>query len=295
MNDIIKLIDKIKGHILAVTGGLYGLGLICWMYYSWQHNLGHIDAFEAQYFVTGIFPALLILFLLWLISGFSKLSQKIVSWLESNKNILNLIGYLTSLFLLLFIINIFIHLTFLNYFVIHFRLLPFWLQVIIVFVFLNVLLLIYPALLKNLQKPDLNENKKKTLKQLWLDAWIEIKWLYLKSFKFLFWAYLLLTVLVLGVEYVENFYPNLPQELGGVKPKKVILITDPFAFSKADQVAIFPDTDLIKSNQTDTLLIYFYNGDKIIFKSSKEVLSKGRKAQTFELSRSEVKSIKWIN
>ena len=36
-------------------------------------------------------------------------------------------------------------------------------------------------------------------------------------------------------------------------------------------------------------------GDKVIFKTYKEVTAKGRNAQTFELSRSEVKSIKWIN
>lgn len=131
--------------------------------------------------------------------------------------------------------------------------------------------------------------------QLLKDTWHQTKNGYLKAYKFAFWAYLILTIVILVIDYVESFYPNLPQELGGVKPKKVIFITEAAAFSMIDQPAIFPDSNSIKSGKTDTLLIYFYNDDKLIFKTNKEVAIMGRKAQTFEFGRSQVKSIKWIN
>ncbi len=97
------------------------------------------------------------------------------------------------------------------------------------------------------------------------------------------------------VEYCFVLYPNLPQEIGGVKPKNAVIITEPSAFSIHDRLEIFPDSIALQSGQTDTLLIYFYNDSKFIFKTKKEVNIYGSHAKTFEIGRSIIKSVKWLN
>ncbi len=63
MKELVEILDKIKGYILAVAGTLYGLGLLCWIFYSLHNNLGHIDAFQTQYFITGVIPFIIILYI----------------------------------------------------------------------------------------------------------------------------------------------------------------------------------------------------------------------------------------
>lgn len=100
--------------------------------------------------------------------------------------------------------------------------------------------------------------------------------------------------LILILFYFEDLYPNIPMELGGVKPKKSILILAPADFEKSDRIAIFKastDTAVAKS---DTLMVYFYNDSKIIFKIKSEADTKGRSARAFEIERGKVNSIQWL-
>ena len=176
--------------------------------------------------------------------------------------------------------------------------LPDWVPVLLVFLLLNMLLLIYPALTpvgnENTDK-ERNETKFRKVIRIFIRIWDEIKKGYLYVFYFLFWPYLILSGAVLIVYYIKDFYPNLPQEIGGVKPKHAIFITDASVFSNYDQIEIFPDSASLKSGQTDTVLVYFYNDSKFVFKTTKQVTRRGVDAKTFEIGRSLIKSVKWLN
>jgi len=71
--------------------------------------------------------------------------------------------------------------------------------------------------------------------------------------------------------YYEDLYPNIPMELGGVKTNQTILILSPSDFQEDVRVPLFKDSAGATTAPTDTLLVYFYNDSKLIFKLKKEV------------------------
>lgn len=77
----LKLIAGIRDGVLVIAGILYILGYLFWAINAFQNNLGLLPAIESQYFVAGIVPMFVILALLLAITGIKLIREKIPAWL----------------------------------------------------------------------------------------------------------------------------------------------------------------------------------------------------------------------
>lgn len=108
------------------------------------------------------------------------------------------------------------------------------------------------------------------------------------------WLVLGLACLLGIVIYIETFYPHLPQELGGVRPRYAFVDIDPAALSRQTREALLPDsvadstTGVVRS---DKLAVY-YNGNSILMVRP-ATDSVGAAMPVFELKRGDLKSITW--
>lgn len=295
MQELIAILDKIKGYFLVITGMLYISGLICWSFYSWENNLGHVDALQLQYLVAGIIPSFIILYFFWLFKYSKSHSEKISNWLEKNLFILRTIRIVLSLSVLFFVVNLFFKLKFFETFYGILSSISISFKNILIFLLLNIIIIFPPALLR---VEDEMSNKKSKLIQV-LNYFLSIGNLfmaaYLRFFRFLATPFIIVIAILMLFIYYEDLYPNMPQEIGGVKPKNAIIITEPSAFSIQDITKIFPDSTRLRVGQTDTLSVYFYNDGKFIFKIYKDIVTQKTQAKTFEISHSLIKSVKWLD
>lgn len=56
----LKRLGNTRDGVLMSISGIYVLGYGVWSYYAWQHGLGLRPALDVQYFVAGVFPAILL-------------------------------------------------------------------------------------------------------------------------------------------------------------------------------------------------------------------------------------------
>jgi hypothetical protein len=107
-----------------------------------------------------------------------------------------------------------------------------------------------------------------------------------------FSKYYFLIVLTIGLlpTYYLVIYPNIPQELGGVKPKKCLLLFDK---DKIDNKFLFSNSfDSVEQNKlrvSDTLLVYYCGDSKCIVKKDKW------DKHTYEIERKNINALVWIN
>ena len=90
MQELTAILDRVKSYWLTVAAVLYFCGLLCWCFYSWENNLGHVDALQLQYLVAGIIPAIIIFYFFWLLKYSKRHSEKITNWLERNLLVLRI-------------------------------------------------------------------------------------------------------------------------------------------------------------------------------------------------------------
>lgn len=296
MNKILDFVEVVKSRVLTVVGLIYGLGLIHWMIYSFLNNITFINAFEAQYFVTGIIPCLLVFVSIWLFTEFLVLQNKCVAWITMHKKLLVTMKYTSSIIIVLFYTALFTKQPLTVSLPDYITGIPEIIKALILFAFLLPVLLVYPAFNETESEFKINQNQspfKQTLYSV-INLLKAYKIFFLSLFRILLYIYLIILLLLFSFYYFNDLYPNIPQELGGVRPKKAVFIIDARYFSDRDQTLIFNEDENIGKKMTDTLLIYFQNSDKILFKPALEMRGK-RVQETFEISRSNIESIKWID
>ena len=295
MQELTAILDRVKSYWLTVAAVLYFCGLLCWCFYSWENNLGHVDALQLQYLVAGIIPAIIIFYFFWLLKYSKRHSEKITNWLERNLLVLRIGKALLSLFVLLFLIDIVFKFKIFDRLNSILPTVPVTLKNILIFLLLNAVIILSPALLTIEENTAGKKSKVIQVLNYFLSIGNLLVTTYLMIFRFFAKPFVILIAILMLYIYYSDLYPIIPQEIGGVKPKNAILITEPSVFTTQDSVIIFSNGIGLKAGQTDTLSVYFYNDSKFIFKIRSEVMKLRAKAKTFEISRSLIKSVKWLN
>jgi hypothetical protein len=277
-------LGKIKENFLIIFGLVYGVGYLSWSFYATINSLGIVPAFDLQYIIAGIYPSLLILFFIWMF----KLRKRLIIYQDKNLN-RKAVGKFK--FLRIFFIA-----------------LPYILVVIagllavllgdndkwdnvnvaaLVFVYIIVSLYI---LALSWQPSDVNIIWMITFPLSFLKKFIgsyryakyfrivnKIARVYLQSILTFF--FIILTL----IAFYGYIYPNIPQEMGGVKPKRCLLISDKNIFKLQDFTPKDKST-IHQFREIDT--IYYYNSNILIYKKGDT---------TVEINRGAVQNIFWLN
>jgi hypothetical protein len=290
-----KGIKELREGLIAMAGITYIVGYLVWSYQAWNNGLGLLPAIQAQYFVAGLVP-LLILFLAWLtIKGALRIRRKYIRWFEKDweqikpmtqpptptaalklrlaqaifiSMLITMVGWLVALYLSDDSSGID------SWWV---RIFFIWL---VLFLFSPISRRFSPIrsrskLLSNISQPGA------------LDALLS--------------QYQTLAIVVSGILYaligillyVLVLYPNIPQEFGGVQPRNAYLdITLDSASSEtlkeiAPEVTPAADSMLVRSEMVD---VYFVGSQTLLVKAHGQ---KGRDTPTYEIQRDVIKTITW--
>ncbi len=270
-----------KEKFFAALSITYLTGYLSWSFYAWNNNLGVVTAFNLQYFLSGLIPFCIILQAVLLFNYAEKLNAGIT---EECRRHFKGIKLLTTCILIIFPAATCVRFIYIYYFngapgVAGFD----HTLTALGMLSANFGLLIQADIFKPTDLGSwsrLPDAQKKSVKLLLL----------LRIFKqgrlgifFIRILTLLLLYPVLKV-YYENIYPRIPQELGGVKPKRCIIM------SKNPDVSIRrnPAVNNSRSYTSDILLVYYYSNDKIIAKLDED------DDRVYELDRGEIKRITWL-
>ncbi len=83
INSYLKRLGEFRDSLLVVAGGLYILGYIVRSINGYTNNLGFLPAFESQYLIAGIIPAIVVFIFYLLISLTWRIKIGFSNWLNS--------------------------------------------------------------------------------------------------------------------------------------------------------------------------------------------------------------------
>lgn len=198
-----KHLGEVRDSLLVLASVLYFLGYLSWAFYAWEHQLGLLPVLDAQYFAAGVFPALIIL-------GFCifvKLLAALSRWIkEQPSGQQETIGKLMGSAMTILMIAGFIVIKFANE--------KWGLPLFYIGAFFG-----YGGAL------ILRNKGSKFLQAVG---------------QFLVWFILILGSVWLILAYLERWFPNLPQEWGGPKPRCLRLDIDSAKISQETLEKILP-------------------------------------------------------
>jgi hypothetical protein len=97
---LLENVGKVRDGLLILGAALYGLGYLVWSNYALQNNLGLLPALDAQYFLAGVVPGLLIAFTFFTIKAVTSIPIHIRTYFQSHRFLLFLFPLLPVAFLL---------------------------------------------------------------------------------------------------------------------------------------------------------------------------------------------------
>ncbi len=76
-------IGGLRDGLLVLASLLYGLGYLVWSLHAWENHLGLLPALDTQYFVAGVFPALVLVVAFWTFKLATRAIERFLFWLYS--------------------------------------------------------------------------------------------------------------------------------------------------------------------------------------------------------------------
>lgn len=281
MEEIFTSIAKIKDNLLAIIAIDYGIGLISWNVYSWANSLGINSPFELQYLIAGIIPFLIIIYTVWLFKDGRKVIEQMRHKLNRKvKGPYNIARFLVLNIPIIFIILTVVLAASLKNEDDFFTVLPF---ILILVTFCSAIRPVdaYPFYItaKRNMNFKLLRAKIKTLRRMNNTI----------SFGSRVYSLLIISGMLLPYYYLF-IYPNIPQELGGVLPKKCVFTSSKKEIYNSSLLPIL-DSNISKDSFviSDTLLVYFYNDNKLILKRE------SWDENVYEIDRKNINAIIWID
>jgi hypothetical protein len=257
--DHLSLIGNLRDGLLVSAGCFYVLGYFIWAIHAWENNMGLLPALELHYLIAGIIPALVILLTLTIIIFIVSLRRHLGEYLHPNvrgwkSNLRKIIFSFFAIEFLLWIIVPDKYSIFRAYLAGAFGLTIFFLP---------------PIAESYIEK---SQSKLSTDKNLFFirniirDFPSSLKPL-LRFFALLYGLFFSLFVALMAFHgiryYVNEIYPKLPQEFGGVKPRCAQLDISVSKLSKETNSAIMNDI-----NQTDSKGVHRSMKVKVYFSGS---------------------------
>ena len=202
---LLKRIGSTRDGVLMSISALYVLGYGVWSYYAWSHGLGLRPAVDAQYFVAGIVPALLLAAVFaggrWDRRVFLSLNSYLFPQIAARSGVAR--KRLLIISRLLLTIWGFAWCDLIAFCFLHRSVGPWWINVPLVLTSFYWALLGTPLVIRRFA-PAIAEEKPES------DLWQA-------SLYSMFFGFLTLSL------YVQVFYPFIPQAWGGVAPRPATL------------------------------------------------------------------------
>lgn len=307
INSYLKRLGEFRDSLLVVAGGLYILGYVVRSINGFTNNLGFLPAFESQYLIAGIIPAIVIFVFYLLILLTWRIKIGFSNWIDSGSYkivipLLIIVMYLISAGVTVYFnrvsderlmtaakINLasgylLFGMIFIKFSTIenarkslfsknlswHLRL-----------YFLLILLITIPYYLFVILVDKIITGTGEQIKEI-MDP--------LTMFTIVF----VTLYTVSGLWYfVSDIYPQIPQEFGGARPRCAFIdVTGNEISSEIREALFFPDnktnTNVVRSIQVD---VYFSSSEFILVKPHNRTLQS--ETITYELQKSIVQSVIW--
>ena len=286
--DTLTGIGDLRDTVLLIGGGVYACGYAVWAIYAWRESLGPIPALDSQYFVAGLPTAAVlgvtlgvVLALRWALHG---RWPSLVASLSGRSRVRVRVGLMAVIALTQgggwFLVEV------LGY-EMSADAPGFMLGALWIVLFMTPLLLFLEVLPDSWRVP------------------LAFQLGYSEMFYKLVIVYCAPAMLGAGMLlfYVQDFYPSIPQELGGARPRHAVLDLDPASFSSPTLMAL--GVDLPQSQPAGTVVPSSPSASPVLVSADVRVLFA---ASTFlviepaaeepdgtrwELSRTGVKAIHW--
>lgn len=308
INSHLKKLGELRDSFLVLAGGLYILGYIVRSFYGIKNNLGLLPALESQYLMAGIVPAIVILVFYLLILGTWRIKIEFSNWFDSGtyKIIIPLLiaaAYLISMGRIVYLSR-----ASEGYSIaaINFGLVSSYL--------LLGMYLIKFSTIKNAWE-SLLDKKHSWLSKIYFLIILAITIPYylfiiivdrviigtgeqIKEFidpLTVFTIFFIALYTVGGLAYfTSDIYPQIPQEIGGVRPRCALLDVKSTEISSELKSALFhlssntTNTDIIRSSQVD---VYFSGNEFMLVKPHSKTAQS--EVTTYEIQKSIVRAITW--
>lgn len=301
-NHIFKYIEnigKLRDGLLVVVTITYITGYIAWSYIAWSNGFGALPVLDAQYFLAG-FPLIITAFLVFLIIRFLK-SVFLVRWPTYFQGMTFKKQAIIQSFIFIMPIGSFVLIFLIDTFK--------WpasdsnriIAIIVSFCSIILFYLLFEPknilekffeILEEKKSSNSLEKYKPTLKKALVSL---LNFLIYKNKKSYIYTLPVIAGIVAIYLYLSILYPQIPYEFGGAKPRIATLDIVRSDFSTETINKLVDASLMLKKDKilpTNIVTVYLVTKDIFIIRTQ-NVDSKLE--QRFEISRSAVKSINWIN
>lgn len=294
-------IGQLRDGFLVGIGLLYIIGYLVWAFYAWKKNLGILPALDFQYIIAGIAPALLLLILYFSIRFIILFRNKVSVWLDPEvtgiRHICRHVIFAAA-GISFIITSILYH----DWFQINYPELSFRIQSISLIIMTLSFFLLPP--IRNTQKNDQTpaSTSKKTEESLF-DRWkallpdlhFRVIITFYRYYSLVIIIVFVILLIVVGLFiFIEDIFPNIPQEFGGPKPRCAQLDVITTQLSDETLYAILPSNAtinefrVIRSNDVN---VFFSNSEFLLVSPFME--NKGNNSEIYEIKRSNLEAIIW--
>lgn len=281
---LLKRIGSTRDGVLMSISALYVLGYGVWSYYAWSHGLGMRPAVDAQYFVAGIVPALVLAAVFaggrWDRRVFLCLNSHLFPQRAARSSAARKRFSITFRFL--FTVWVLAWCDLVRVCFLHRSIGPWWVSALLVLLSFYCALLGTPLVVRWFV-PAIAEEKPES--DLWLASLYSV-----------FFGFLTLSL------YVQVFYPLIPQAWGGVGPRPATLDLVRSQVSEETLSALLPTSRSPTTNQPTTRTIVRSGPVDILFQGSSTILVRPRlvlsrtatfSSDIYELKTAAVQGIVW--
>jgi hypothetical protein len=295
----IENIGKLRDGLLVIVTITYITGYVAWSYIAWTNGFGALPVLDAQYFLAG-FPLILTAVLVVLIIRFLK-SAFLIKWPTYFLSMTFTKQVIIQSVILIIPICSFVLIILIDLFN--------WpssdsnriIAIILIFTSLILFYLLFEPkgileeYFEQIEKKKLSNSQKKyneILKKI-IDLFLSF-FLYKNKSSYIYTLPLIAGIVTIYL-YLSMLYPQIPHEFGGAKPRNAILdiVRSDLSIKTINNLV---DTSIISQKNkilpTKIVTIYLVTKDAFIIKTQNV---DSNLDQTFEISRSAVKSINWIN
>lgn len=266
----LKRLGDLRDGFLIGGGVLYILGYIVWSLNALRNNMGLLPALDSQYFLAGIVPAIILWLLIVGIRSVKRFIEKLPEWFSTNKKEWKVT--LHRVFICFFITSFMVFLASLTDW--YGKTFPFtWRYVIPISLTITMI----------------------------TSYFVAAKWFTSRFVRFVgiinFTYYLVLFCYVGLSFYVSVVYPKLPQELGGVHPRRGYLdilraqVSNETLRDLVSDETFKSNKQVVRSIEVEVL----FSGSNFILLRPNSVGEEKPKVKVYEIKNSAIQVIYWFD
>jgi len=210
-------LSDLRDLVLLTAGACYGVGYLVWSFHAWHRNLGLLPALRFQYLIGGAIPILFVLLVCGLLWGLFRLRDRIADWLDPRVRVKRLVP---KMFLFLIFASAAV-------LAVSTRI---WQEPPEIYPLTSLKIASWASfvVLSILAPPPAKKTASRNLPRRMSDFYEASLLKFIRRFAVIY-SVLVSVIAALGgiVWFVLEAYPRIPQELGGVSPRRAVIYLAP--------------------------------------------------------------------